>query len=314
MWVSDSEPAVAAQGLVKRFRWLTAVDGLSLEVKRGEVFGLLGPNGAGKTTTVRMICTLIPPSSGTVTVLGRDVQGDPIGVRSCIGLLPETPSLYESLSAEENLRFYCEMYGVSKAESSQRIDELLGIFGLSARRAFKVKTFSKGMKQKLALARALVHDPPVVFLDEPTAGLDPESAKMVRDNIAEMSRGAGKTIFLCTHNLVEAESLCSRVAIIKSGKIIRIGSPRELGGEGGEAVTYVLVLRRVETALVEALRGLDYVRGAEARDGSVEVRIESPSDNAPRLVEAVLNNGGEIVEFRREARTLEDVYLEAVRP
>ncbi len=311
--MSESEPVVAAHNLTKRFRWLTAVDGISFQVREGEVFGLLGPNGAGKTTTIRMMCGLIPPTSGTATVLGRDVVKEPVTVKSSIGLLPETPSVYESLSAEENLRFYCEMYQVPRAEWARRIDELLSAFGLQTRRTSKVRTFSKGMKQKLALARTLVHDPPVIFLDEPTAGLDPESAKMVRDKIAQMSRDAGKTIFLCTHNLVEAESLCSRVAIIKSGRIIMIGSTKDLRGEATEAGTYVVVLKEVEASLVEALRSLDYVQAAEPSDGSVRVRIASPFDNAHKLVEAILRFGGRIMEFRREARTLEDIYLEAVR-
>lgn len=311
--MGNGAPVITTENLVKRFEWLTAVDGISFEVSEGEVFGLFGPNGAGKTTTIRMICTLIPPTSGTATVLGKDVTKNPIEIKASIGLLPETPSVYESLTAEENLDFFCEMYGVPGEKRARTMDELFTIFGLEGRRSSKVETFSRGMKQKLALARTLVHDPPIIFLDEPTSGLDPESAKMVRDRIADMSKEASKTIFLCTHNLVEAESLCSRVAIIKSGKIIRIGSPRELQTEAKDACTYSILLKKASHRLLQAIKQLDFVGEVRANDLRIEVEIASPDENAPELVEAIIRAGGRIGEFRRETRTLEDIYLEAVR-
>jgi ABC-2 type transport system ATP-binding protein len=305
-----SQPSVVVQDLVKKFDWLSAVDEISFEVMEGEVFGLLGPNGAGKTTTIRMICTLIPPTSGKATVLGNDVSKDPIRVKESIGLLPETPSVYESLSAQQNLEFFCEMYRVPAGKRSNIIDELLSTFGLEDRRNSKVQTFSKGMRQKLALARTLVHDPPIIFLDEPTSGLDPESAKMVRDRIAYMSSEGGKTIFLCTHNLVEAESLCSRVAIIKSGKIIMIGSPRELDSE--EEVSYLVRLEKIDRNFVEYIGDLNYVMSTEKVDLSLRVVLKSAS-SAPDLVEEIVGRKGRILDFRRETRTLEDIYLEAVQ-
>ncbi|MBU7004473.1 MAG: ABC transporter ATP-binding protein, partial [Theionarchaea archaeon] len=276
----------------------------------GEVFGLLGPNGAGKTTTIRMICTLIPPTSGKVTVLGNDVSTDPIPVKKSIGLLPETPSVYESLTAQQNLEFFCEMYQVPGEKRTKIIDELLSTFGLEDRRNSKVQTFSKGMRQKLALARTLVHDPPIIFLDEPTSGLDPESAKMVRARIAYMSSEGGKTIFLCTHNLVEAESLCSRVAIIKSGKIVMIGSPGELDSE--KEVSYLVRMEKTDPDIAEYIGGLDYVIDTEKVDGSLRVVLKSTS-SAPDLVEEIIGRGGRILDYRRETRTLEDIYLEAVQ-
>jgi ABC-2 type transport system ATP-binding protein len=305
-----SQSSVVVQDLVKKFDWLTAVDAISFEVLEGEVFGLLGPNGAGKTTTMRMICTLIPPTSGKVTVLGNDVSTDPIRVKESIGLLPETPSVYESLTAQQNLEFFCEMYHVPGEKRAKIIDELLSTFGLEDRRNSKVQTFSKGMRQKLALARTLVHDPPIIFLDEPTSGLDPESAKMVRDRIAYMSSEGGKTIFLCTHNLVEAESLCSRVAIIKSGKIIMIGSPGELDSEA--EVSYLVRLEETDRDIAGYIGELDFVMATEKVDGSLRVVLKSAS-SAPDLVEEIVGRGGRILDYRRETRTLEDIYLEAVQ-
>ena len=307
------EPAVLVEGLTKKFDWLTAVDGISFEVKEGEVFGLLGPNGAGKTTTVRMICTLIQPTAGTAKVLGRDVTKNPIEVKASIGLLPETPSVYESLTAEQNLDFFGEMYQVPAEKRVRLTDQLLETFGLEGRRRSKVETFSKGMKQRLALARTLIHDPSVIFLDEPTSGLDPESARMVRDRISEMAREARKTVFLCTHNLVEAEELCSRVAIIKSGKIIMIGSPDTLASDAARPHTYTVDLKALREEMVASLRGLEFVLDVRVEGGRMEVDIADPEENAPDLVETIVACGGRIREFRREERTLEDIYLEAVR-
>ncbi len=310
--MASDAPVVTAEGLVKKFEWITAVDGISFDVSEGEVFGLLGPNGAGKTTTIRMICALMPPTSGKATVMRKDVSEHPLEVKASIGLLPETPSVYESLTAEQNLDFFGEMYQVPRDERMRRIDDLLQTFGLESRRTSKVETFSKGMKQKLALARTLVHDPSIIFLDEPTSGLDPESAKMVRDRIAEMSKEASKTVFLCTHNLAEAESLCSRVAIIKSGKIVMIGSPRELQSDARGPFCYDLLLEEVPKGLLATIRELDFVEKAEIRDSRIEVEISSAA-HAPDIVDVVVRYGGRITEFRREMRTLEDIYLEAVR-
>jgi len=310
-WCSlSSRPTVVAQDLVKKFDWLTAVDGVSFEVNEGEVFGLLGPNGAGKTTTIRMICTLIAPTSGRATVLGSDATSDPIGVKESIGLLPETPSVYESLTAEQNLDFFCEMYRVPREKRRSIIDDLLSTFGLEERRDSKVQTYSKGMRQKLSLARTLVHDPPIIFLDEPTSGLDPESAKMVRDRISYMSKKSGKTIFLSTHNLVEAESLCSRVAIIKAGKIIMIGSPGELAT--GKGTTYMVRLEGNTEEISRKVADLEYVLKVENVDGGIKIDLKSRS-HGPDLVETIIGQGGRVTEFVKETRTLEDIYLEAVR-
>jgi ABC-2 type transport system ATP-binding protein len=194
---------IETRNLSKRFGASMAVDGLTLSVKRGEIFALLGPNGAGKTTTVRMLACLIAPSSGEATVAGCDVTCEQDAIRARIGILTESPGLYDKLSAAQNLAFFAQLYGLSVEVRERQVKRYLTMLGLWERRSEPVGGFSKGMKQKLAIARALLHEPEVVFLDEPTSALDPEAAKIVRDFIAEL-KSEGRTIFLCTHNLDEA--------------------------------------------------------------------------------------------------------------
>jgi ABC-2 type transport system ATP-binding protein len=199
----------------RRFGDFTAVEGLDLSVKSGEVFGFLGPNGAGKTTTVRMLACLIKPTSGTATIGGLhvDVPEEARRIRRTVGILTERSGFYDNLTAYKNLRFYADLYGVDRRKADKGIDGLLNSFAMSKWKEVKVGGFSKGMRQKLALIRCLVHDPEVLFLDEPTSGLDPESARFVRDAIMQLKK-EGRTIFLCTHNLDEAERLCDKVAIV----------------------------------------------------------------------------------------------------
>jgi ABC-2 type transport system ATP-binding protein len=205
------------------------------------------------------------------------------------------------------------MYGVPKTERASRMDGLLQDFGLERHRSSRVETFSKGMKQKLALGRTLMHAPKVIFLDEPTMGLDPESAKMVREKISEMSQEERTTISLCTHNLAEAESLCSRVAIIKAGKIVTTGSPSQLSTDGVDSATYQVNLVSVPDRLLAVVKSLSFVETAVEEDSTINVQIKNPEENAPALAEAIIKGGGRIREFRKETRTLEDICLEAVR-
>ncbi|MCG7844906.1 MAG: ABC transporter ATP-binding protein, partial [Methanomassiliicoccales archaeon] len=219
---------IETRAMGRRFGSTVAVEDLSLKVNAGEVFGLLGPNGAGKTTTVRMLCGLISLSSGEAYIDGLDVR-DPhqrLDVRGMIGLLPESPGLYESLSAYENLDFYAKLYGCDLACRERRIKELLKALDLWDRRGEPVVGFSKGMKQKIAIARALVHEPKLLFLDEPTSGLDPSASVTVRNYLLDLKE-EGRTIFLNTHNLDEAERLCDRIAILNT-RLLAIGRPDEL--------------------------------------------------------------------------------------
>ena len=210
--------------LTKRFKSTLAVEDLSFEVGSGEIFGLLGPNGSGKTTTIRMLSCLISPMGGSARVNGYDIVSDAVKVRGSVGVLTESPSLYERLTAIENMNFFSEAYGLKGVSKDSRIREVLEFFELWDRRNDRVGTFSKGMKQKLAIARSIVHNPAVVFLDEPTAGLDPKAAKDIRELMERLSRQEKRTILLCTHNMEDAEKLCDRVMILRKGKSVATGS------------------------------------------------------------------------------------------
>jgi ABC-2 type transport system ATP-binding protein len=201
---------------------------MTYQVHEGEVFGLLGPNGAGKTTTVRLLNGVLTPTGGHVRVLGLDPTSQSSALRRRTGVLTENPSFYERLTVRENLTTHGRLYGVPETQLRQRVDELLETFGLWDRASDKIDGFSKGMKQRLALARAVLHDPELLFLDEPTSGLDPEAARQMTQLIAQLSHREGRTVFLCTHNLDEAQRLCDRVAVMNQGRLLAVGSPAEV--------------------------------------------------------------------------------------
>jgi ABC-2 type transport system ATP-binding protein len=304
----STELALTADGLGRAFddRW--AVRGISLAVRRGEVVGLLGPNGAGKTTTVRMLTALIRPTEGTATVDGFDIGADPESVRARVGILTETPGLYDKLSATANLDFFGRLYGLTADVRAERIERYLRLFSLWDRRDDLAATFSKGMKQKLAIARALLHDPSVVFLDEPTAALDPEAAFIVREAI-ETLRKAGRTIVLATHNLDEADRLCDRIAFIRGG-LLRIDSPAALRGALGGHGLSVRLREAASPEQVGAVRAVRGVRGAETGDGVLQVGADEPESVAPDVIRALVAGGADIVEVRPEQASLERVYFE----
>jgi ABC-2 type transport system ATP-binding protein len=317
---TDGPPMIAMRGLGRRFGDLWAVRNMDLDVASGEVLGLLGPNGAGKTTTVRLLAALIAPSEGSAAVDGRDVMTDAEAVRSRIGILTETPGLYEKLSAIDNLDFFGRLHGLPAGVRAERAGRLLRLFDLWDRRDDTAGTFSKGMKQKLAIARALLHDPAVLFLDEPTAALDPEAAWVVRDAIAAL-REAGRTIVLATHNLDEAERLCDRIAFVRHG-ILRVDTPVGLRGAlpGGAAVDIVLAGDGPEgldalAARLATLPGVGEVRpDGLARGGGRTLTVALPGGEAaiPNVVSAVVHADGRILEVRRRSATLEDVYFEVM--
>jgi ABC-2 type transport system ATP-binding protein len=311
-----AEPSVAlhAAGLGRRFgdRW--AVRDIALDVQRGEVLGLLGPNGAGKTTTVRLLTALIEPSEGTASVDGFDVRAQPDEVRARVGILTETPGLYDKLSARANLEFFGRLYGLDADVRAARIERYLRLFGLWERRNDVAGTFSKGMKQKLAIARALLHDPSVVFLDEPTAALDPEAAFIVREAIEGLRR-AGRTIVLATHNLDEADRLCDRIAFVRGG-LLRVDSPRRLRGSHGAQRLRIRLASPAGPDTVSAVRAVAGVLDVEAVDGTLHVDATEPAVIAPAVVRALVEAGADLVEVRVEELSLESIYFEimGVRP
>jgi ABC-2 type transport system ATP-binding protein len=294
--------------LYRAFGEIRAVDGLTFAIQPGEVFGLLGPNGAGKTTTVRLLNGILPPSTGTIRVFGMNPAEQGEQVRQKTGVLTESTSLYERLSAQENLEFYGTLAGISEADLPGRIKEILTFFELEDRAGDKVETYSKGMKQRLALARALLHQPPLLFLDEPTSGLDPEAAQHVNSLIESLSH-KGQTIVLCTHNLTEAERLCDRVAVMNHGRALALGSLAELSRRLWPATWVDVKLMDVAPATqLETAKSFRSTKQAEASSESLSVRLESKQD-IPDFVRHMVQAGAPILSVSPRAHSLEDIYF-----
>jgi ABC-2 type transport system ATP-binding protein len=306
---------IEIQHLSRKFGDFTAVDGLTLTIAEGEVFGLLGPNGAGKTTTIRMLAGLIGKTSGDAWVAGCRV-GDPAAarkLRGLVGLMPEEAGLYQDLSAARTLDFYGKLYQVPSGMRALRIERLLTMLDLWDRRNDRVRTFSKGMKQRLTIARALINDPPVLFLDEPTANLDPEGAKVVRDFLLQLKQEK-RTILLNTHQLSEAERVCDRVGIMQT-KLIALGTPDGLRGtvsaSTGSRHATAIQLAVVTDAAVEAARQASHASRADVAvsGNTITVPVSKPERDNPELVKAIVAAGGEIQFVSGLVPTLEETYL-----
>src|SRR5438270_4395794 len=326
---------IEAHALTRRFGTFTAVSQLSLSVPAGSVLALLGPNGAGKTTTVRMLAGLLAPTEGEATVAGYDIRHEPDAVRACVGLMTDVPGLFEQMTVPAYLDFFGSIYGMSSAKRSRRINDLLKLFELTEHRHKKMVGFSKGMKQKVALARALLHEPAVLFLDEPTSGLDPLAARTVRELIVGLKH-SNRSIVLCTHDLDEAERLADQVAIIRKGKIVACDTPALLR-ERASGETYV----RVEFAqacplsleAIQTINGLSEPRftssnksvesGQHDRNGThpsameyaenvLEYRTAQPRVVNPQVLLQLVTAGAQVVSVTCETPTLEDVYASAM--
>jgi len=302
---------IRLEGLSKRFESTLAVDNLTLEIDEGMVFGFLGPNGAGKTTTIRMLCSLISPTEGKAYVKDFDIsnESDALNIRRIIGLLPEAPGLYDSLSAYRNLDFYARLYGVKPDKREENIERFLRMLGLWERRNEPVGSYSKGMRQKIAIARSLVHDPIVLFLDEPTSGLDPESAKTVRDFILNLKKEK-RTIFLNTHNLDEAERICDKIGIINN-RLITVKSPHDLSRRMGKYQIAIHLLK-IDEELISIIRSIENVKGVETDQNKLICEVNNPEIDNPIIIEKIVRAGGQIQYVTDVRRSLEDVYLELV--
>jgi ABC-2 type transport system ATP-binding protein len=301
--------AIETNQLTRSFGKRVAVDTLTLQIPAGHVFGFLGPNGAGKTTTVRMLAGLIAPSSGTARVAGYTIGQQSDAVRRAVGLLTETPGLYDKLTARQNLVFFGQMYDLTRPDAEQQAQTYLQLLGLWERRDDTVGGFSKGMRQKLAIARALLHNPQVVFLDEPTSGLDPEAARTVRDSVRAL-RDQGRTVFLTTHNLNEVDELCDLVGVFRS-RLVALGTPDELRsrlfGNG-------TIIRMAGNAAdwIETVRSLAFVRAVVADKETLTVTLDDPEQQNPELVRVLAAAGAPIRYVEAQAHSLEDVYFELV--
>ena len=291
-----------------------AVRGVSFEIREGELFGLLGPNGAGKTTTIKMLITLLIPTSGQARVLGHDVVEDARWVRERIGyVFGGDRGLYERLSALDNLRYFAELYGVEPKRQRARIDELLELVGLEGREKERVEGYSRGMRQRLHIARGLLHDPPVIFLDEPTIGVDPVGARELRATIGNL-KAAGKTVLLTTHYMFEADTLCDRIAVVAKGRIVAEGTPRDLKAQVSDGVVVEVEVYGIEDRAVDALRAIEGVTSVavEDQDQAQVVVVQAAAGHEP--THAILGRlqGVSLGRVTRREPTLEDAYVALV--
>ena len=303
------EFAIRAESVTRDFGPVRALDALSLEIPKGIVFGFLGPNGAGKTTAIRVFLGLIEPSAGRAEVLGLDTRRDGAAIRTRCGALLEHPGLYERLSANDNLEFYGRAWHVPRRVRQERIRELLTRFGLWERRDDPVGRWSRGMKQKLSVARAVLHRPDLVFLDEPTSGLDPVATAGLREDLAALSAYEGVTVFLTTHNLNEAERLCAQVGVIRGGRLLAVGSPESLRARQDSGQVDIIA-RGLTSDVVQALRArTDVVASLTLDDGRLSVSLTSGASPAP-IVALLVQHDVEVEEVRRARATLEDAFLD----
>ena len=299
--------AIQAHKLTRKFGKLTAVEDLDLEVAEGEILAFLGPNGAGKTTTIRMLAGIIAPTSGYAVVAGHRTDTDLEKLNQDIGLLTEAPGLYDRLSARRNLEYFAGFY--PGLDAAAQAEKYLKLVGLEQRSGDRVGTFSKGMKQRLALARALLSEPEVLFLDEPTVGLDPEVASEVRELIANLGM-EGRTIFLSTHNLAEAEQLCHRIAVFRT-RLVALDTPQNLRQRLFQREVLV-ELESISDKILETVKGLPFVTKAAPEDNRLVIELADPQKNRPELVKSIVDAGGRVIAVSEQQHSLEEVYLNLI--
>jgi len=301
--------AITVSDITKKYGTTTAVDAVSFSVDEGEFFGFLGPNGAGKTTLIRMLTTLLKPTSGSAVVACCDVKKDPAAVRREIGVVPQAMTSDLDLTGYENMDIYGRFYGLGSGERRERIAYLLDMVGLTSRAHDLVAAYSGGMRRRLEIARVLVHKPRILFLDEPTIGLDPQSRHVVWNFLEKLMQGDTMTVFLTTHYMEEAEVLCSRVAIIDNGKIIALGSPAELKATipGNDVIS--LSVGNLTEDIISAIKALQFVHQVKTEDTSVRVFVDSGAKNLPALIDEVKVSGGAVLSATVHEQSLEDVFI-----
>lgn len=302
---------IKTEGLTKKFGTFTAVDGLTFQVNKGEVFGLLGSNGAGKTTTIRMLCCLIAKTSGTARIGDYDVSDakEAMKIRKMIGIVHDNVGLYESLSPYENLEFYGRMYETEQSKLKENIEKYLKALDLWDNRDKPVGSFSKGMKQKVAIARSLVHEPELLFMDEPTANLDPEAAKVIREILLDLKK-ENRTIFLNTHNLDEAQRICDRIGILKT-KMMAVDTPMNLEKAMMGKKT-VFVLEVINEKVLNAVKASN-PESLEVQGNSMILGLTDPDKETSNIINSIIAAGGKIKSVNERGASLEDVYLNLVR-
>jgi len=299
--------AIEINNLTKKFGELTAVDSVSVSVKQGEIFGLLGPNGAGKTTLISMLVTMKKPTAGKATVNGFDIAEQPDEVRKSIGIIFQDPSLDEELTAYENLELHAAMYGVAQSEIKKRINEVIEMVELKDKANEIVKTFSGGMRRRLEIARGLLHYPKILFLDEPTVGLDPQTRKHIWEYVKKLKDERGVTVVLTTHYMEEADSLCDRVAIIDNGKIITLNSPTELKNSLGGDTIVIATSKAAE--LAAKAKKFKWAKEVTPHDGKLTIRVANGEKKIPLLIEAARKSKISIQSVSLHKPTLDDVFL-----
>jgi ABC-2 type transport system ATP-binding protein len=300
--------AIETKDLVKRYEDIEAVKGITLDIEEGELFGLLGPNGAGKTTTISMLCTITRPTSGSAKVLGNDVKTDPDAVRQQIGIVFQEPSLDEALTGKENLDFHGRLYGVPRNEIAQRISEVLDLVELSDKANVIVNKYSGGMKRRLEIARGLIHHPKVLFLDEPTLGLDPQTRLHIWEYIEKLNKEKKITMILTTHYMDEADQLCDRIAIIDHGLVVALDTPRNLKASVGGDVVTMMVADGGER-LKTRLEGLDFGKSAQLVDGSLRLSVDHGEAAIPTLMDVARQEGVVVSSIGLREPTLEDSFM-----
>lgn len=294
---------IKIESLSKSFGKIKALDNLNLDIKKGELLGIIGPNGAGKTTAIRIICCILKPDSGDVLVNGMSIHQEPIQIKSMIGYLPEEPNLYERFKAKDLLRYFAELYGVPKDRITGRIDEMLELVGMSHRADDRINTFSKGLRQRIGIARALVHDPEILIFDEPTMGLDPATSSNIREFIRDLK--GDKTIILCTHYMDEADSLCDRVVILDQSKILDMGTPNDLKSKIHGDIILNIKVEDPDDGDIKLIQGLSTVTGVDVVDNQYTISLRSKKD-----INDIINVfEGDILSINTKEPTLEDVFI-----